>query len=1569
MTFEKMWPLLFLIAVPIIIILYILRPKGVERRNSSNLLWSMIVKNRAAKTTFEKFVKNILMFVQILLTLLLVFALMSPFIKTEGVVGENVILLFDTSYSMQATNDKGETRLEEAISDAKGYVKGTSNTTYTVIAADAGNTSILAVGATDTKSVVSVLDNITSSNYQGNLKGVEDTIESLMTGQDGTSNSKIIVFTDSNGLNDAKVYVDHFGADVLIAGEAVYNLSNDYTVCSSGTNGYDILVSVTNYSDVEAQADVTVHDSTGAILCVNTIKVPAGKSSMCLFEDVNTSAPAFYSEISGIRFDGKKNDSIAIDNTSYGVASLSTQINAAVVGNGNTYIERVVSVISGSSPVVLDAAKSVYRGTYNTAIFDAGFFEETEDKGTITGRIIFDGVSYADTKTGVKIVFADTPLTEGIAGFELGVNQVRFYDLPSWAAPLMTYNDQVVAYYGEHDGIKDVVIGFDIRETDFALLAEYPIFMANTMSYLAGSDVLDSTTYFVGEPLSFEPGVDTSLYSSFTTTEPGIFNVGTDEDPAYYAVRLRTTSESNTFVEAEDITTKGNQVKTAIVKRALRNIFIVVAFVLLIVEWIIYVRQMRYRGKFYLITHIVTAILLILAFIGISVPKIMKSGVTVFIADVSYSNESRFEEMENYIADVVEQMPANNQYGIVCFGKDARVEQFLTEKRSVGGFMTSVDGNATDLEDAIYRGASMLPSDAAGRIVLLTDGKQTMGNIENTLSMIQSSNIELLCLMYENTTGDDDAYVDKVDTPSYLHPGDEYTVTVTVNSNYETPAKLYVYEIDDKGEKIEPATEVKEVNLEAGVNKFAITRTAGEKQSENFVVEVEALGDGCEQNNSYMNSCAVEAAPKTLIILGNEVTGTAFEAVLTAAGCDYDVVSAKNAPKKMADFLDYKEIVLDNVFIYDLPDAFLDNVESYVKDYGGGLICVGGEQSYALGGYRDTVLEDILPVQMEIDGQIDVVKTAMVLVIDHSGSMSTYDNGAHATYLDVAMTAAIETVSVMRSTDYIGVVSFDDGSTWNVPLQIVGDGQDAINGIKTITDGGGTVIDPALRDAISALQNVDAAVKHVILLTDGYGEYYDVRDYQNTLDQYVGEGVTLSTVAIGDDADEALLEEMANYVGGRFYRATAASNVPKIFTQEVFMSGDSYIQNGNFMVTPTSANDLTDGLFVNGWPTLFGYINTKAKPGARKLLITDQNDPLLTIWQYGLGITCAWASDTEGMWTGGYSSEDDYALLWKRINDYCAGVSGLGEDSMRVEQDGARTKISYYAKEYTGETSVVAYYVDEMGQLQETTLYATAPGEYETYIDTAKAGIYQFNVRRNEGEQVVNAVTASSVVQFADEYRFENTNVACKEFVEKHGALITEKDNVWKKRVGGVREKIDLTTPLLILALVLFVIDVALRRLQITPSRRRKQVLQPALAEGPVSYGDETVSDTGRAVKDLVIKEMEEKEPARGKARKAEKVEADLATQIEGVLARRNSQVTEIPKNAAQVVQVQATTESGSVNIQNVVTNLHTSGKKANGLGKENVIVSSDTGKKNKKQGEDVLDISSLLKKKDERNL
>ena len=187
----------------------------------------------------------------------------------------------------------------------------------------------------------------------------------------------------------------------------------------------------------------------------------------------------------------------------------------------------------------------------------------------------------------------------------------------------------------------------------------------------------------------------------------------------------------------------------------------------------------------------------------------------------------------------------------------------------------------------------------------------------------------------------------------------------------------------------------------------------------------------------------------------------------------------------------------------------------------------------------------------------------------------------------------------MRSTDYVGVVSFDDLFTWVVEPVKASDKAAIKEKISTIREGGGTTIKPTLRAALQGAAGCDAGIRHVILLTDGQGESDDYRDITSS---YTDAGVTLSTVAVGDGSDTKLLEQIAKDCQGRYYYSDMASDIPKIFAQEVFLSGDTYLQNGEFGLAVNGQSEITRGLFESGWPKIYGYVSATPKYASSMLI-------------------------------------------------------------------------------------------------------------------------------------------------------------------------------------------------------------------------------------------------------------------------------------------------------------------------------------------------------------------------------
>ncbi len=1474
MIFESLWPLALLLSVPVVIILYLLKPKGKDYRISSNLLWEKLFRNQQSKTFLEKFVHNILMYLQILILLLLVLALMSPYIHREGRSEGNVILVLDTSASMQHDAGSGMTRMEEALEQIRALITVSEETAFSVVTNDCMGTELLAVGVKDKGSLFSVLDQIECCDGPGNLPDAERVVETLRgagaePGEEA-SGCSVIVFTDGSGAEDAMGFSRYFDAQVLVMGHAVSNVSNNFLsyvergtqsagagddasgvnadeaeVSGSAIPGITCASSITNYSNTEASMEVSLYQG-DKLLEVKQLTLPPGETTLCYFEPFEWQGESLRSEIGSVRFAGSGDtDSLRNDNIAYAIPARESRMDAVLVGNGNTYIEKAYQAATGMSLTRVDSESALSEESQTVRIYDAGTTGgsvgsesgqagarggsaggesgqagagggSVEDKSGITGvrgslpeagsSLIFrDGRDVTGAVERVMLTVTDCDLTAGLSSFLIGVNETNVYEVPSWGTGFLWAGEQCAGYYGEHDGIKEVVAGFDIRESDFPLKAEFPVFIANALRFLGDNSLLADNLYEAGETVLFHPQADIDM-STLTadTRKAGLYQAAAGERTEQYVVRFATGQESDGRPEAEG--TVGQEAYSdQLVKKQLRNVVLVIALILMVVEWILYVRQMRYRGKFYLVVRGAGVLLLLLALFGFSVNKRSGVNTTVFLVDISNSNAQNLSEMEAYLDDALKEMPRNNQYGIVTFGKNSLVEQFLTREDHFSQIMSLPDQTATNFEDAMSRALAMIPANGAGRVVFLTDGKETKGSLTGAASALVSRQIELLALVYDTEQGQD-AYVENVELPSYLYQGDSYSMTVTVESNYETDAQIQVWMGTMQ-------TAGYDVHLSRGRNQFRFQQKVTGESVESFEVRVVAAGDTCGENDSFHAYSVVDSVPKVLLVSGLREDSSQYENLLRNAGSNYNVVSAINAPDTLEELLEYKSVLLENVYLSDLPRGFLDNIETYVKDYGCGLVCMGGEDSYALGGYRETVLETVLPVDMELRGVNEIPSMAMIMVIDHSGSMGAA-TGTGATSLDLAITAAETAVDQMRSADYVGVITFDDTFSWVVEPVQASDKENIKTQIETIAEGGGTTIKPALWAALNGVTECDVSIRHVILLTDGQGETTSFGDVIAGYDQA---GVTLSTVAVGQGSDTRLLKQLADKCGGRYYYSDIAEEIPKIFAQEVFLSGDTYLQNGTFGLSVNSGNEITRGLFEEGWPLLYGYVSATPKGASNVLIASEKDDPVLTVMQYGLGHTVAWNTDVTNQWTAGYAGENDYVQLWKRIIDYSVGNAAIGEDAVDVVTAGGYTNVVYDALDFSEQTKVEAVYTDPQGNTQTAPLHATAPGSYEAKLDTDITGIYSLSVRRLDDGNITNAVTTAMAVQYSDEYKFDVGTGAFTDFVERYGKMLTPEEDFWQQRRGNSRERYELTKWLILLLILWFVMDIAFRRFHFLP--------------------------------------------------------------------------------------------------------------------------------------------------------
>ena len=312
---------------------------------------------------------------------------------------------------------------------------------------------------------------------------------------------------------------------------------------------------------------------------------------------------------------------------------------------------------------------------------------------------------------------------------------------------------------------------------------------------------------------------------------------------------------------------------------------------------------------------------------------------------------------------------------------------------------------------------------------------------------------------------------------------------------------------------------------------------------------------------------------------------------------------------------------------------------------------------------------------MDKTGKNEVPGISLNLIIDKSGSMSGEAGGVSK--LTLAKEAAMKALENLREVDEISLIAFDDTFEEVVPLQKVGDKnaiKEKISGIQIM---GGTSIYPALEGGYKIQKESNAKIKHTILLTDGEdGMPYAA--YAELLAGFNSNNITLSTVAVGEGANQTLLGDLATVGKGRSYYTDMYTDIPRIFAKEVLLSAGTYIINEEFTPSILSNHEILSGVKTSeGIPSLLGYIGTSIKEDAIEILRSNHDEPILAARQYGLGKTVSWTSDISGQWSRNYLTWNYGAQLVKNMIFYT--IPQYGEEGrLSVTQEGNEAKVEFY---------------------------------------------------------------------------------------------------------------------------------------------------------------------------------------------------------------------------------------------------------------------------------------------------
>ncbi len=804
------------------------------------------------------------------------------------------------------------------------------------------------------------------------------------------------------------------------------------------------------------------------------------------------------------------------------------------------------------------------------------------------------------------------------------------------------------------------------------------------------------------------------------------------------------------------------------------------------------------------------ALSLVLALAGPEIYRANTGTCTVFLVDRSDSvRDKDRKRQETFIDDALGKMPDSDQAAIIVFGGTSSIESAPGGKRTVRKIESRVEGSITDIASAVRLASATFPEGKAKRIVLLTDGNETQGDLRGAVQVAALDNISIDVMPLGQAGDTSEVILSSLDVPDAGHEGQPFDVKVNIDAHGIRSGKV---RLDRDGVVVAE----KLVDLHEGRNTVIFSQTISNVGLQRYRATIEANGDTDVRNNVGAGFINVQGRPK-ILVAQNKPNELALATALRSQSIDVDVVGPAGLPTRPEQYQAYQAIILNDINAANMPDPIRQAIVNANKDSGIGLGMVGGEDSFLPGGWYGTNIADALPADLNIRQKKSIAAASVLIMADCSGSMGAEEDGQPKVRL--ASRAAEETIKMLGPMDRVGVAGSSDGIEMVVPMQSAENKEAAINGARKLAvNGGGIYIRPSVAKALEILKGEPSKTRHFILLADGS----DSTDWDTVFDNAMtmrALKITISVVAIGDGKDVPNLKRLAAIGGGRFFLALKAAQLPAIFTQDTAVMSRSAIEEGAFLPKITQIDESIQGVFDGGSPPLLAYCLTDSKPLTKVLMKTKKDDPLLMTGRNGLGATFAFTSDAKSKWARNWVPWNGFGQFWSQLIRSVGRQAPKNNYQIEVKQEAGKAKVVVIGRDPNGnplnapETPVRIGTPN--GSSKELVLTQTAPGTYESDFETSEVGSYIVSVVENDGKGGARVQSAGASVSYPAEYRMLRPNVPllAETTQTTKGKTVTKPDDIFRPVALQGKSLSELWPFFILLAILVLPFDIATRRI------------------------------------------------------------------------------------------------------------------------------------------------------------
>jgi len=838
-----------------------------------------------------------------------------------------------------------------------------------------------------------------------------------------------------------------------------------------------------------------------------------------------------------------------------------------------------------------------------------------------------------------------------------------------------------------------------------------------------------------------------------------------------------------------------------------------------------------------LIIRLIVITLIVAAIADPQWKKTAKAVAVTVVLDVSRSTPQAVQgEMQKYLAQASASAQEIDQVGLVTAGRDSYVQFLPGPLKKELDVKTQVAPDGTNLDSAARLGMAVMPSNAANRILIRSDGLENEGSLLAAADAAKAAGIPIdvwpVRFNYKK-----EIILDRLIAPATARQGENITLRAVISSTSAAQGRLTVT-LNGEPIDLDPDTTALGalLKLEPGTNAYPIPLTIPSSGPQRFEAVFEPLpdingqtGDTVAENNRSLAVTFVGGEGKVLVLASKPDDTVHLMRVLSEARIRADQKDPAQGFAGLNELTSYECVMLVNTAQYEFTQQQQEELRAYVHDLGGGLIMVGGPDSFGAGGWIGSPLADALPVKLDPPQKRQMPRGALALIM-HACEMPEGNYWSRRTAM-----AAVEALSAQ---DLAGVIESQwqiGSASWTHPLSVVGDKSAIKQSIKNMNYGDAMSFHDLMALALKDMQKASAGQKHCIIISDGDPQ----PPSQALIQQFINSKVTVSTVAVfphswgGGSTDLSNMKMIARLTGGQYHEVTtnnALNSLPQIFIKEAQTIRRSLIWEGDAF-SPKMVGGFTDTLRgISGVPGISGYVVTGDREGLSQVTLRGvENDPVMAQWQYGLGRTVAFTSDATSRWATAWTRSASFKQIWEQTVRWAMRPTGSPNIRVITEDDGTKTKVVVEALDEGGDRLNFLQWKARMVRPDLTgegvALRQTGPGRYEATVDSSSSGSYTLSMGYEQtaadGSSKRGAIQAAITRPFADEFRATKDNASLLEQVAKKtgGRVLTgdpDKDEPWSRE--GLTMPVSLTSIWIfmsLLAMTAFLADVAVRRVRI----------------------------------------------------------------------------------------------------------------------------------------------------------